>query len=502
MKPRTVARWIGSSSMVSRRSRLDRNAVSVPALLWRVGSAGRWQYIGRWVAPTIVHSFWVRWARADGARRLGLKRLTSPNIVIDGHTLLERPGLYGEIEARVARELRQDRWGTPFTNRIFEAAAGVERESNRFMARYRGRGESFDALETALRLHQEAVFPHQALFAGGDAVETALRAAGAPGDIQTVRGHRQALSMVDHTRLQSFRRQLASRRLINASFKRISRSAPKIAQRLKRYQRQTEWIGTFHFWGEPRTMARLLLAIREVDNAASRPKVTRQVPVRVRRLLRLAATAAFWRMQSADHTARFIFAVRPALTKLGAQYGMTNEEVVWATTDEILDAIHHRGDLRPREIRSRMNGFVLGTFNRTGALDVLTGPTARNTFLRHFRLGRYGLTGKSHQLHGLVACRGVVRGRVAVVLTPHDIKRVKKGMVLVAPETTPDFVPAMKRAAAFVTDLGGITSHAAIVARELDTPCIIGTKFATEVLKDGDLVEVDANRGIVRRMVK
>ncbi len=64
--------------------------------------------------------------------------------------------------------------------------------------------------------------------------------------------------------------------------------------------------------------------------------------------------------------------------------------------------------------------------------------------------------------------------------------------------TTPEMVPVMKRAAAFVTDEGGITCHAAIVSREMKKPCIIGTKIATKVLKDGDLVEVDANRGIVR----
>jgi pyruvate,water dikinase len=64
--------------------------------------------------------------------------------------------------------------------------------------------------------------------------------------------------------------------------------------------------------------------------------------------------------------------------------------------------------------------------------------------------------------------------------------------------TTPDFMPAMERARAFVTDEGGITCHAGIVARELKKPCIIGTKIATQVLKDGDMVEVDADNGIIK----
>ena len=64
--------------------------------------------------------------------------------------------------------------------------------------------------------------------------------------------------------------------------------------------------------------------------------------------------------------------------------------------------------------------------------------------------------------------------------------------------TTPDYIPAMKKAAAFVTDEGGITCHAAIIAREMKKPCIVGTKIATKVLHDGDLVEVDADKGVVR----
>ena len=63
--------------------------------------------------------------------------------------------------------------------------------------------------------------------------------------------------------------------------------------------------------------------------------------------------------------------------------------------------------------------------------------------------------------------------------------------------TRPEYLPVMHLAAAFVTDEGGIASHAAIVAREMKKPCIIGTKIATQVLKDGDLVEVDAEKGIV-----
>lgn len=100
-------------------------------------------------------------------------------------------------------------------------------------------------------------------------------------------------------------------------------------------------------------------------------------------------------------------------------------------------------------------------------------------------------------ISGTVAFRGRVKGEVQVISRKRDIAKFKEGNILVAPMTTPHYLPAMQKAKAFVTDEGGVTCHAAIVSRELKTPCIIGTKIATQVLKDGDTVDVDANRGKV-----
>lgn len=101
-------------------------------------------------------------------------------------------------------------------------------------------------------------------------------------------------------------------------------------------------------------------------------------------------------------------------------------------------------------------------------------------------------------IHGTAASLGRVTGRVKIVNSVKDMAKVEEGDILVSVQTTPDLVPAMKKAAAFVTDVGGITSHAAIVAREMKKPCVIGTKFATKVLHDGDLVDVNANEGDVK----
>ena len=100
-------------------------------------------------------------------------------------------------------------------------------------------------------------------------------------------------------------------------------------------------------------------------------------------------------------------------------------------------------------------------------------------------------------LSGSPASPGIASGPVKIVVDPSQIDKVLDGDVLVAEMTTPDFVPAMKRAVAIVTDRGGRTAHAAIVSRELGIPCIVGSEKATATLKDGQVITVDGTKGKV-----
>ena len=100
-------------------------------------------------------------------------------------------------------------------------------------------------------------------------------------------------------------------------------------------------------------------------------------------------------------------------------------------------------------------------------------------------------------LLGLAASAGVASGRVRVLQSPREGNRLQRGEILVAPMTSPDWVPTIRRAAAVVTDGGGMTCHAAIVSRELGVPCVVGARDATSRLRDGELVTVDGAKGAV-----
>jgi pyruvate,water dikinase len=143
---------------------------------------------------------------------------------------------------------------------------------------------------------------------------------------------------------------------------------------------------------------------------------------------------------------------------------------------------------------SSSNGSTSGLASAVGATPAQDGAKARD--------GRRADVGAGAPLpvvlvRGLGAAPGSASGRVRLMEDPRDTDAFATGEVLVAHMTTPDWVPLMRRAAAIVTDSGGMTCHAAIVSRELGIPCIAGTGDATRTLRDGELVTVDATHGVV-----
>lgn len=101
------------------------------------------------------------------------------------------------------------------------------------------------------------------------------------------------------------------------------------------------------------------------------------------------------------------------------------------------------------------------------------------------------------ELAGECAYPGTAQGRVRIICSTGDVAKMEQGDVLVSVSTNPNLLPALRMASAIITDRGGITCHAAIIARELKIPCVIGTGVATKIFNDGDRVNVYASRGMI-----
>ena len=183
--------------------------------------------------------------------------------------------------------------------------------------------------------------------------------------------------------------------------------------------------------------------------------------------------------------------------KLAEYFNVEHDDFGYLTLNEI-DKILEEGGLDMRIIESRKKfGCVVTTAPKEFKNKILD----QGNFEKYLKIIVEIEKKKSESvIKGIIAQSGKVNGKVIVVRHYKDVFRVSDGDILVANTTHPNYLLGMKKAAAFVTDEGGIASHAAIVAREMKKPCIVGTKFATKVLKDGDLVEVDAEKGIVKKL--
>ena len=221
----------------------------------------------------------------------------------------------------------------------------------------------------------------------------------------------------------------------------------------------------------------------EIMNAVTKAK--RALDAEDRHIIDVMQFFIYYRTQRTDVMNMVAYAFAPQLERIARGKGLSYEELIHCTYEEIIHSIPSKSTLRKRQKHF--------SFLQDGS--VLTGREHEylaKTFEERVRHGQ--------QVRGRIAYPGSAKGRARIISSYSDLAKIGKGDVLVTTMTTQEMVPVLEKVAAFVTDEGGITCHAAIIARELKKPCVIGTKTATKAFKDGDLVEVDAVYGVVRKL--
>jgi len=190
------------------------------------------------------------------------------------------------------------------------------------------------------------------------------------------------------------------------------------------------------------------------------------------------------------------YEIEPLLREIGKRIGLTLAEVRNTLLDEI--KLMLEGKLkRPKDLSKRLQGCLYVVIN--GKLPGRVFVNSKFRIMKKYLMKEEDFS-EVNYFHGQSACLGNAQGDVKIINTKKDLSKMRPGDIMVSNMTNPDLVPAMKKAAAIVTDLGGITCHAAIVSRELKIPCVIGTQVATKVLQDGDRVFVDANQGEIKKI--
>jgi len=217
-----------------------------------------------------------------------------------------------------------------------------------------------------------------------------------------------------------------------------------------------------------------------------------KVPYEFKEMIKIVDEHAYWQDMRkranlvADHWITLF------LEEISRRKKILFETLYFITPEEIEMILSEKQvDWKEIELRKKVNATVFTpqkaiTYNYSDALLLEKEINSQITIS--------GIT----DIYGTTANVGKVVGKARILMSPSDFKKLVKGDILVTSMTRPEFVPILSKVSAIVTDEGGLTCHAAIISREMDIPCIVGTKIATKILKDGDLVEVNANHGVVK----
>ena len=203
---------------------------------------------------------------------------------------------------------------------------------------------------------------------------------------------------------------------------------------------------------------------------------------------------------------RLFFLARHTLfSQISKEYNIPKKELLMLIPDEISELLkNYKVDDYIKLANDREKGYAIITINKN--VTTFYGDEAQkidNILCRYIEIKKREENNQKIEpsddvVTGMIANMGCIVGRAKILNSYEDISNVNIGDIIISTMTLPNYIAAMEKARGFITDEGGITCHAAILSREFNVPCIVGTLNATKVIKDNDLIELDANNGIVR----
>ncbi len=211
-----------------------------------------------------------------------------------------------------------------------------------------------------------------------------------------------------------------------------------------------------------------------------------------RHIIELAREFVYLRTYRSDVMRQAYYYSIPLMKEIAGRLDINLNELSVLLFTEIRQFLLHNEKPDKEIMKKRLKSFLY-VFNEGRAIVT---TDEKEIIEAKTRLER----NQGHTINGMPAFPGVVVGKVRMILVASDVIKMEKGEILVAKYTTPDYIFAFDKAVAVVTDEGGITSHAAVVAREMKLPTVVGTGNATTVLNDGDKIRVDATKGIVTKL--
>lgn len=283
----------------------------------------------------------------------------------------------------------------------------------------------------------------------------------------------------------------------------ITAELPKyqyLYQNLERHYKNFTWISVV-FENEPLSLGDFVAMIK--DNLETEPTKTIEdsepkikLSKSEKRIFDDAASLLYYKAYRKDKQGQSHYYFRAVLEEISKRLILTLRQTRYLLPQEIRRTLLLNIHVNKNILDERFLSSLAITQN--GKTEFIIGKkAAKAIYVIQKRMSDRINTVRAEKIKGQTAYPGIIRGRVITANSRYEIAKIKEGDILVSTQTNPDMAAGLRKCVGLITDHGGITCHAAIVARELKIPCVVGTKNATKILRDGDLVEVDANEGCI-----
>ena len=466
------------------------------------------QFWGKWDEPLLCASFWVHYYQSPLFKKLGLLGMT-------GQLKCLYPNYYywtedwNYVESKVIQELRDSK------KSLFDQAFKIIKKNIQDHEKLGRKIEKLDLNSLTeneqkklvikfLHRTREMVSQWVLVFQLASGVEKYLRQNSQEIDFTDVfamiNPPRDTLLVKQEKMFHKLWDEFKKKNLLtilkekgnNGFYVYLGQKYPSLYKKTNYFLKEYAWVGTHAMGGKgttPDNFLERMLTTQERPKHIT-PKI--KVPLKIKLAVKFGSELSYDRLFTAEVFDQVNYLYRPLLDRISQQYFGSKDIFMEMSYKEIIRIL--QGE-KMSDIKARQNGWAIKEVQGTEIIFV--GRELEEELKQH-----HEKIEQADQVKGVIAFKGKVIGPAKIVSNPHQVEKVNEGDIIIAPETTPDLIVAMRKAAAFVTDLGGITSHAAIVAREMKKPCIVGTRIGTKIFRDGDLVEVDAIKGIIKILRK
>ncbi|MCK4590006.1 MAG: hypothetical protein KAT77_06180 [Nanoarchaeota archaeon] len=447
-----------------------------------------WHYYGQWEQPALSADFWLR--PFGSWKKLGLPDVKKGIMDINGYFFVYKKDM--TIVKNFLRDIcerKDEKFLENFKKVCLEILNKYKKIEAEIEKTEKNKEELFNLL---VNYGREIMAPWYATVLLSDFMEDIIKDWAIKNNQDLTKAVemipiKETIMLKQNKDILKIKKKIEEKGLSKEEIKNDEGIWKEIQEHLKEY----EWVGTHHFWGEPYNLNKFF---DDMSNLNEKKEVKIEIPDSFKFIAEISSELGFLRQYTAEIFDILVYKAKPLLESIAKDFEISYRELTYMHPSEVQEHCKNKTKPNKDEISKRKGFcfFILGDrfefiYNQKEVEEIF------NTF---YEKPNINIT----EFKGTVASKGYAQGHAKIFLVPKDVSKMKEGDVLVTTMTTPDFVPLMKKACAIVTDVGGLLSHAAIVSRELGVPCVIGTNIGTKVLKDGDLIEVDAEKGIVKKI--